>query len=950
MYRKLLFLCFFLVGFGFRAQNYVPYYYHFTKQNGLPTETVYDIYQDKKGFIWISTEQGLYRYDGKNYTSYTLDEQTSKSGSGITEDIFGRIWYSNFDGYIYYVEKGELKLFKPHIPVGFLKFAVVNNSLFTIEENGLVIYDIRNGKRIKTISINLKKLNSTHTDGKNFYVFADELLIANEQNIRRIPLPEKLKNFKAGLIQNTKNGLLFTSKYEKNGVVYDFKNFKTIEFPKEITFIQNSAFDGKENWLCTTDGAFRVGDNRQYFKGFNISNVFRSKDGGFWFTTINNGIFLVPNLEIQFFENDKIITSISKANQNLLIGTQNEELYLKNLENNTSKLLYKGQNNHEIYLLKTFEKIPKIFMSSYGFRVLDFQGKTLYESESAIKDIIPLDENFYAFAASGSCGILQLEASNKNWKSLFPTISEENKQLILLKNVRGKSVAYNQQTKELYFATNKGLYLFKDYKNQEIKYSGKSIYITRLISFGNQVLGLTQNNFLVEIVGNQVKKTSFNQYIKNYRILKIKLQNERLYLNTDNGIFVYDFINKNFYKKLSYNQEFEFSQISEVNNKVYIAINRGILALPIVYQEKQKAPKLIIDEVKMNGENFDYHQSISFENDKNNLELNYALLNFTPGEKNAVYYKINNGIWHLADENSRKLELPSLASGEYEILLKTENEETKPIPVKFAIKQVFWKSWWFILLMGGLTIALIVMYYKAQIRKINYTKQLEIDRIQLEKESNSSKLKAFKSQMNPHFFYNALNTLQSYILTNDKKPALHYLSQFSGLTRKILEYTEQDNISISEEVETLKLYLELEKARFSDDLDYQISLKNIENPQHIFIPVMLLQPYVENALKHGLLHSKKEKKLWISFEQKTEILEILIEDNGIGIEKSKIINAQKGNQKPASFATSAQDKRVEILNKMYHNDVEISTEDRKSGSSISDGTIVKIKLKPMTIR
>ena len=252
--------------------------------------------------------------------------------------------------------------------------------------------------------------------------------------------------------------------------------------------------------------------------------------------------------------------------------------------------------------------------------------------------------------------------------------------------------------------------------------------------------------------------------------------------------------------------------------------------------------------------------------------------------------------------------------------------------------------------MGALTVALIVIYYKAQIRKINYTKQLEIDRIQLEKESNSSKLKAFKSQMNPHFFYNALNTLQSYILTNDKKPALHYLSQFSGLTRKILEYTEQDNISISEEVETLKLYLELEKARFSDDLDYQISVKNIENPQQIFIPVMLLQPYVENALKHGLLHSKKGKKLWISFEQKAQFLEILIEDNGIGIEKSKIINAQKGNQKPTSFATSAQEKRVEILNKMYHNDVEISIEDRKYGSAISEGTIVKIKLKPMTIR
>ena len=239
------------------------------------------------------------------------------------------------------------------------------------------------------------------------------------------------------------------------------------------------------------------------------------------------------------------------------------------------------------------------------------------------------------------------------------------------------------------------------------------------------------------------------------------------------------------------------------------------------------------------------------------------------------------------------------------------------------------------------------MYYKRQIRQINYRKQLEIDRINLEKESDGSKLKAFKSQMNPHFFYNALNTLQSYIVTNDKKPALTYLSQFSNLTRKILEFTEQDNINLDEEIETLKLYLELEKARFNGDLYYEITLKNIENPHQIFIPVMLLQPYVENALKHGLLHSKKEKKLWISFELKDDFLNISIEDNGIGIEKSKIINAQKGNQKPASFATSAQERRVEILNKIYRNSISLSIEEKKNPSGEVSGTLVTIKLKPL---
>ncbi len=127
--------------------------------------------------------------------------------------------------------------------------------------------------------------------------------------------------------------------------------------------------------------------------------------------------------------------------------------------------------------------------------------------------------------------------------------------------------------------------------------------------------------------------------------------------------------------------------------------------------------------------------------------------------------------------------------------------------------------------------------------------------------------------MNPHFFYNALNTLQSYILTDEKKPALPYfVSIFWINAQNFRIYRRQDYISLEEEIETLKLYLELEKARFNGDLHYEISTKNIDHLSKIHIPVLLLQPYVENAIKHGLLsHSRKEKILNISFEQKIDL-------------------------------------------------------------------------------
>ena len=947
MCRKIILLLFFIFGFIVKSQSYIPYYYHISKQNGMPTEVVYDLFQDKKGYIWLSTEQGLYRFDGKNYQSYNLEEQTSKSGSCITEDSCGRIWYSNFDGFIYYVERGKLKIFKPHIPIGYHKFGIINQSLFTVEEAGIAVYDMVSNRKIKSYKINQKKLNFTHSDGKNFYVFSDKLLIINDKGLTSLNLPVELQNFKAGIIQNSKNGLLFTSKHENFGYYFDFKKFTKINFPKEITFVQNTSFDGKNNWLCTTDGAYKLGSSEVFLKGYNISNVYKDRDGNSWFSTINNGIFLVPNLDVRFFENKNIITSLASYQNQLLIGTENEELYLKDQFDRHEKLLMKGENKHEIYMIRTFENIPQIFVSSYGFRVLDSSGKIFYDDEAAIKDIVPLDEKNFAFASSGSCGFISLGKTKTDWTQIFKTDIVYHQQFTLLNKVRGKSVVFDENKQRILFATNKGLFSVNKFGTKEILENNKSLYLSRLVIFKNEILALTQNNKLLKIEGDKVVNPKFAGLLEDVKVLNIRMVNSRLYINSNDGIFVFDFLKKEFYKKLSYNQDFEFSHITEIGDKVFIGVNRGVLSLPLSYKEQKKTAKLVLDEWRVNGKLVSNSANIELENNENNLEIKYALLNFTPGEKYKVYYKINDGKWQLTDENSRKLDLPSLSAGNYIVQLRTEDGLFKPIVIQFFIKQVFWKSWLFILFVGVLLISLIVMYYKRQIRQINYRKQLEIDRINLEKESDGSKLKAFKSQMNPHFFYNALNTLQSYIVTNDKKPALTYLSQFSNLTRKILEFTEQDNINLDEEIETLKLYLELEKARFNGDLYYEITLKNIENPHQIFIPVMLLQPYVENALKHGLLHSKKEKKLWISFELKDDFLNISIEDNGIGIEKSKIINAQKGNQKPASFATSAQERRVEILNKIYRNSISLNIEEKKNPSGEVSGTLVTIKLKSL---
>ena len=227
--------------------------------------------------------------------------------------------------------------------------------------------------------------------------------------------------------------------------------------------------------------------------------------------------------------------------------------------------------------------------------------------------------------------------------------------------------------------------------------------------------------------------------------------------------------------------------------------------------------------------------------------------------------------------------------------------------------------------------------------KVEKQNRILLEKNELEKNLNLSTLKAIKSQMNPHFFYNALNTIQSFILANDKKQAVTYLSKFSSLTRNILEMTEKEFVSISEEISTLSLYLDIEKARFDEDFEYEIKTFNLDDLDHIKIPAMLLQPYVENAVKHGLLHKSGLKKVTLSFEKLNNSIQIEIDDNGIGRTKSAELNAIK-NKKHNSFATNAMQNRIDLLNKNAIHKISINYIDKLNQSEQSTGTNVVIEI------
>jgi tetratricopeptide (TPR) repeat protein len=215
-----------------------------------------------------------------------------------------------------------------------------------------------------------------------------------------------------------------------------------------------------------------------------------------------------------------------------------------------------------------------------------------------------------------------------------------------------------------------------------------------------------------------------------------------------------------------------------------------------------------------------------------------------------------------------------------------------------------------------------------------------------EKALNQSILTSIKAQMNPHFIFNALNTIQNYIYGSDKNKAAHYLGKFSELVRTVLENSSQENIPLADELKFLTLYLELEKMRFEDTIAITLNTEAIDSiADDILIPPMIIQPYIENAFKHGLLHKKSNKQLSMHFSLKDNenILICFVEDNGVG----RAISAkykEAGKAQHQSFATSATQKRLELLNEGRKNAIAVQIEDKQSAEGIASGTKVTVEI------
>lgn len=336
--------------------------------------------------------------------------------------------------------------------------------------------------------------------------------------------------------------------------------------------------------------------------------------------------------------------------------------------------------------------------------------------------------------------------------------------------------------------------------------------------------------------------------------------------------------------------------------------------------------------------------AITLAYDQSVLTLEYTALNFIQPEKNRYAYRLEGfeSNWNLVD-NKRSATYTNLDPGKYTFRVIASNNDgiwnEQGASIDIVIMPPFWHTWWFrtiAVMLACITLACILNVVRERIR----------EKIRINKLIAELELKALIAQMNPHFVFNCLTSIQELIAVHKQDEAMHYLYQFSKLLRTVLQTSEKNFIPLDEELTLLELYLELESLRFDKQFHYVIAVDDAIDPEEIIIPSFLLQPFVENALWHGLMHKKGERNLHIRFTlEGADRLICMIHDNGIGRQQASAIQ-QKRVRTYQSMGTKIIRDRIALMQKQNEAfNLQIIDETDEQGLAIGTTVLVRVSVK-----
>lgn len=971
--KKWLFLVYISLFFCLISKAQTLQFKNFNTSDGLLSATIYDIFQDSKGFIWLPTINGVNRFDGKTFESFTTENGLADIEIlEIREDSKGRIWFLSFNGKLSYFFNG--KVYNPdNTPL--LKKAVLHSNVVDFFEDSrhnlwfsaghAEVMCITNDNHIKYFQydqkhIALSSLIFYEDDFKNLYAINKSGLyqIKDYKFLPQLLIEKPLLN-KYITVDKPNNTLFIIN---KNGL-FNFQNGKETficSIPLDLIEKGISSFlvENETIWLTILGNGIKkidrkTGNEINYLGNRYATSIIRDARKNIWISTIDNGLYLLSKLATNFthftsqdlLSNEGVYSLEKDEQERIWIGLRNGQidvlfndkptvidLKLEPFLYNPVKQLWFDKKNNNIWFMSdgwvgslnsSNPKKPLVnFTSSQKFALKSFD----FNSQGKM-------------ALAMASGLYFYQSKNLKQKNIVLNIDSFKQ----VNSLRTFSVAYDIHD-HLWFAQIDGLHVIK--KNKIFSFSKKIKALNdRIVDIYCDKNGLTyastSSNGVCILKDDKILKviTTKDGLNSNNCVKTIAYKNELWILNSNGVNKIINPLGEIKVTGYTIDNGLLTNEVNDIlvdDNFVYLATNKGLTRLNKNEEETYKPDlpiyfkKLIVSGRELKITN----NLITLPPKDNNIQVSYTAINYENPDGVIFGYRIRPTDNWIETPNSN-LEFASLEPGNYTIQIRAKDlygNWGRYIEIKVKIETPLYNTAWFLTLLVVLIIGLALLIYN------QYLKRKRI--IEDQKIRNQSKIVALEQQalqamMNPHFIFNVMNSIQYFINTQDKKTANKLLSGFARLIRKNMDIVNKGEISLLEEIEYLKLYLQLESLRFGKKMNYKFDIDESIELEEIMIPSMLLQPFVENSIWHGIMPKEEQGNITISIHQNFQLLKIIIDDDGIGIDNS----LKAKNDEYISRGMTITQERINLINQLSGTEMNIQIEQKNEG-----GTVVRINI------
>lgn len=972
----------------------------YTLEDGLPQSQVYAMSFDTKGYLWLGTQGGgLARFDGNNFKVFnntnglasnyiqvikasndTLYLGTKKGISIKVKDKFHNLNLPQvnevlkFDQTIYVLTNEGLYKLKNKVSAEKIQLhSDINNSkindlvfdgkyYWLATNNGLWKLSAlnTNAKIIKQLDYN-EYIGLAILDSKIFAsTFNNGILVIKSQNFEDAYLIREPSRINSISIQNS-NQLWVATDNEGLSVIdtETYKELFTIKHTNGLStsHVREVLSDQQGNiWIGTSGGglykyfqnSFKHYNTETGLNGNRIYAVHHNKKG-LWFSNSEAGLMRIDPMGIHEVElpealsQVKIKSIISDDNGNIWVGSDGKGLGFKGVITSDSIAIETLKKSKKRIPIE--QNITRLFNTENGFP-FDWIRTVLTKNDTI-------------WAATYSSGIVKFSYNPTRDKLIiYKTYSK----LEGIEDVYIKDMVQDHKNRIWYTTQNGHIGYLKDNKVSHL-----GLVLDQTIAI-NSIL-IQNSTIFLGTAGNGVwwsddvnfstfKKLKGTKTLSSENVYQLIFDNQGyLWVGSEKGV-----------------DKVELTKDNEVNDVFFFGRNDGFLGIETClnaierddkghlwfgaihglteYQPTEtginsKKPKLFFEDIKVAYKSIDtINLSLWSNSDKvlnlypNQKQVSFSFKSIDVDHPNGIEYryKLNDSDWSpWTTSNSQ--DYSELYYGAHQFVVQSRNyrwEESEPLKFSFYIETPLYKKTWFqwtLILTSALILSFLIAQYVKRLKRKNIKEQ---ERLQLENHLLTLEQKALRLQMNPHFIFNVLNGIKAMAPTKPEKMN-DTVNSFATLLRETLVNSRKDKISLDQEIKTLKHYVEVERLMTEESFEYEIILNTELDAEEILIPPMLIQPFVENAIRHGILKGPRIGHLQIKFDTSDEKLKVTIEDNGIGIYKSQQQKAKTDHQ---SMALKVTQERLESLS--GKDALEIKELKLKDGTIT--GTVVAFKI------